>query len=141
MRSPALDPPVTRPLPAMLTCAAHPAPCRLPWAPQRAKKETYKSFMGKFGKAQVQDVLSAAFISVNTLVTGIATGELLMCVAAHSRRQRFQHHIPLHMPAGCGAPACTSLVPVLISPYFRRWDVLGDRTANGQPGFCIKVGA
>ncbi|KAG2450199.1 hypothetical protein HYH02_000301 [Chlamydomonas schloesseri] len=64
---------------------------------EKAKKESYRSFMGKFGKAQVQDVLSAAFISANTLVTGIASGDILM------------------------------------------WDVFGDRTANGQPGFCIKV--
>ncbi len=34
--------------------------------------------MGKFGKAQVQDVLSAAFVSAKTLVTGCSSGELLM---------------------------------------------------------------
>lgn len=46
--------------------------------PQRAAKERYRGMMGKFGKAQVQDVLSAAFVSAKTLVTGSSTGELLM---------------------------------------------------------------
>lgn len=53
--------------------------------PQRAKKERYKGTMGKFGKAQVQDVLSAAFVSAQTLVTGVPSGELLMWDVGGSR--------------------------------------------------------
>jgi hypothetical protein len=56
--------------------AAHRGLCVPP--AQKAKKERYRSFMGKFGRAQVQDVLSACFISAGTLVTGAPSGELLM---------------------------------------------------------------
>ncbi|KXZ56858.1 hypothetical protein GPECTOR_1g774 [Gonium pectorale] len=51
----------------------------------RAKKETYKSFMGKFGKAQMQDVMSACFVSATTLVTGAPSGDLLTWDLSGSR--------------------------------------------------------
>lgn len=46
--------------------------------------------MGKFGKAQVQDVLSAAFVSAGTLVTGCQSGQLLMWDVTGTRTHKGQ---------------------------------------------------
>ncbi|KAG2499991.1 hypothetical protein HYH03_002273 [Edaphochlamys debaryana] len=69
----------------------------------RAQKERYRGSMGKFGKAQVQDVLSACFISAATLVTGATTGDLLMWDVTGARSTTGQFGccikvIPAHGP-------------------------------------------
>ncbi|GLC44364.1 hypothetical protein PLESTF_000049800 [Pleodorina starrii] len=74
---------------------------------ERAKKERYKGTMGKFGRAQVQDVLSAVFVSAQTLVTGAPSGELLMwdVSGARSTTGQFGCCIKVIEAHGPGVPA------------------------------------
>ncbi|GFR41097.1 hypothetical protein Agub_g1741 [Astrephomene gubernaculifera] len=74
---------------------------------ERSKKERYKGSMGKFGRAQVQDVLSAAFVSADTLVTGSQSGELLMwdVSGTRSRTGQFGCCIKVIQAHGPGVPA------------------------------------
>ncbi|PNH12713.1 Lipoxygenase y domain-containing protein 1 [Tetrabaena socialis] len=84
---------------------------------ERAKKERYKGSMGKFGRAQVQDVLSAIFVSANTLVTGAQSGDLLMWDVDGTRSTTGQFGccikvIPAHGP-GVPAPSIHDGTPTL----------------------------
>uniref|UniRef100_A0A7S3VHN2 PLAT domain-containing protein n=1 Tax=Dunaliella tertiolecta TaxID=3047 RepID=A0A7S3VHN2_DUNTE len=70
-------------------------------------KEIYNTKMGRFGSAQVGDVLSACFVGVESLVTGTRSGDLLLWDMGGRRAGSFGSVlkvIPAHAP-GPKAPS------------------------------------